>query len=460
MGRRRSPRNATEAETRVQLGQFWLDYRDDRNDWCICWYDHEARTRRRRSTGIGASEGVEPPEAAREALARHYLESSRPAEPQAKGNAVVAELMTIWQRDHVAKKAAPERYAYSVTHLLRFFDAERRGGRVAGGVTVADVNAKFVRRFIDFRKREGVGGATISRDLAALRGALNHAYREELIEAAPFVPDIDARDKAKPRELTYSMEQVASLLEAAYATPERFHVFLYTMLALSTLGRSEAILELDADRQIDRGLIYYLDPDRDQTAKRRTIVPIAPTLAPWLEGIKGRVIRYRAPIAERNWTNPHAPEFIERDCDDIGKAFDGSLIAAGITRPILDGAGQPVILPPRRKIGETDSRPKLRGLGTPNTLRHTAITEMHARGVAEAQIEAAAGHVGEGTNKRNYRHLRPDYLSELMAAIEDYWAEMKRYTTVHLRTQNGPKVISLAGARQGRFLESDGNASI
>src|SRR3546814_5435798 len=79
------------------------------------------------------------------------------------------------------------------------------------------------------------------------------------------------------------MEQVAALLEAAWGRPERRHVFLYTLIALSTCGRSEAILDLH-DHQIDRGLIYFLDPDRDQTSKRRSIVPIAPTLAPWLEG--------------------------------------------------------------------------------------------------------------------------------------------------------------------------------
>src|SRR3546814_8636568 len=84
---------------------------------------------------------------------------------------------------------------------------------------------------------------------------------------------------AKPRDVTYSMEQVAALLEAAWGRPERRHVFLYTLIALSTCGRSEAILDLH-DHQIDRGLIYFLDPDRDQTSKRRSIVPIAPTLAP------------------------------------------------------------------------------------------------------------------------------------------------------------------------------------
>lgn len=445
-------RQKAQSAERVQLGSYWLEYRAERDDWSICWYDPAARTRRRRTTGIRGGGSAEPPEAAREALARHYLEASKPAAPQPKAQAMVPELLTGWMRDHVATKADSARYAISVQHLLRFFDREQRLGRITGGVTVADVNKTFVDRFITFRKGEDVGGHTISRDLAALRGALNWAWREELIEAAPFVKDVEAKEKAKPRDLTYSMEQVAALLEAAWSRPERHHVFLYSLIALSTCGRSEAILDLH-DHQIDRGLIFFLDPDRDQTSKRRSIVPIAPTLAPWLEGVSGKVIKYRAERAPTKWADPDVPEFFERDCYDLGNAFDACLVEAGISRPVLDARGKPVSLPPRRKLGETAPRPKLRGRGTPNTLRHTIITEMHARGVPEAQIEAAAGHIGEGTNKRNYRHLRPDYLAELIDAIEDYWSEMKRYTTVHLRSHCGPRSVSVSVGRGGQHDE-------
>jgi len=444
MGRRRRPAAAN--DQRVQIGDFWLEYRAERDDWTICWYDPAIRSRRRRSTGIGGGEQGDPPEAAREALATHYLEASKPAEPQKPAEAPVAELLTFYLEDHAASKADAARYGYSVQHLLRFFDHEKKFGRIIGGVSVADVNNAFVKRFIDFRKGEGVGGHTISRDLAALRGALNHAWRSELITSVPFVRDVDPRDKAKPRDLVFTIEQVAGLLEAAYRLEERRHVFLYTLIQLSTCGRSEAILDLHA-RQIENGLIYFLDPDRDQTSKRRSIVPVCPTLAPWLEGIEGKVIRYRALLAQKKWKKADEPEYFERDCYDLGNAFDACLIEAGLSRTVIDSAGHPVMLPPRSKLGETEPRPKLKGKGTPNTLRHTIITEMHRRGVAESQIETAAGHLGEGTNKRNYRHLRPDYLAELIAAIEEYWREMTRFTTVHLRSQCGPKVVSMASAR-------------
>lgn len=448
----RQPKGAA-APGRIQLGDFWLEPRAERGEWVIAWYDAAARTRRRRTTGVTYSGEPVPPIAAQEALAEHFAASSRPAEPAAPAEMTVAKLMDIWQQEHVAVKTEdPARYAISVQHLLRFFDAERRAGRVRSAVTVADVNKKLVDRFIAFRKAEGVGGWTINRDLKALRGSLNHAWKNELIASAPFVHDVDTKDRAKPRDLVYSPERVAALLEAAYAFESRRHVFLYIMIAMSTLGRSEAILELDAE-QIRDGCIHFLADDRAQTKKRRSIVPICPTLAPWLEGLSGKVITYRTPIAEKN-RQPDGPAYFEKPCHDLGNSFDKCLVAAGICREVFDDAGNQIWLPPRRKLGEIEARPKLTGIGTPNTLRHTIITEMHRRGVPEGQIDTAAGHAGDSTGTRNYRHLRPDYLAELVTAVESYWSELTRFTTVHLRSQCGPKVVSMASARAGQRLKS------
>lgn len=132
-----------------------------------------------------------------------------------------------------------------------------------------------------------VGRHTVSRDLAALRQTLNLSWKNERIASAPFVPDVTG--KPEPRDLVYSTEQVAALLDAAWRDEQRRHVHLYSIIMLSTHGRSEAALELDGSQIVDR-CIHFNPPGRLQTKKRRSIVPIAPTLAPWLEGIDGRVI--------------------------------------------------------------------------------------------------------------------------------------------------------------------------
>ncbi|MFD1786955.1 tyrosine-type recombinase/integrase [Sphingomonas floccifaciens] len=272
--------------------------------------------------------------------------------------------------------------------------------------------------------------------------SLRHAWENEVIPSAPFIPDISEKDKPGPKDLVYTPEQIARILEAAIRIPERWHVHLFVMIMLSTHGRGEAILELDAESQVRGGLIYFNAAGRAQTKKRRSIVPIAPTLAPWLADVTGKVIQYRTTDRDGNT--------IVKPTASIKTAFEACLIEAGICEQEVDADGNAVWHEPRRRLGESHRRPKLRGIGSPNTLRHTVSTELHKRGVPEAQIDAAAGHAGVGTNKKNYRHLRPDYLGEFIEGVEDYWLEIGQFTTAHLRYQRDTNVIDLAAKRAGR----------
>lgn len=348
--------------------------------------------------------------------------------------------MADWLLQHANKHLAdPTRYANSIAHWQRFFVAERKAGRLTGGPYVSDIKKALVERFIEMREGDGVSAHTISRDVAALRQPLNWAWKDERIASAPFVPDVKGKPEGKT--LVYSPAQIAALLDAARALPEREHIALLVVIALSTHGRLEAILELTTD-QIQEGLIYFNAPGRSQTKKRRSIVPIAPTLAPWLEDLPdGRVIQWKRPSLERATGKT---VYTLEPANSVKKAFESCLLAAGISAHAVDNDGEPIWLPPRGRLGETKPRLKMVGLGSPNTLRHTCSTEMHRRGVPEAQIDTAAGHMGEGTNKRHYRHLRPDYLQDFIAGVEAFWADVGQHTTAHLRYQSDTKVIDLA----------------
>lgn len=349
--------------------------------------------------------------------------------------------MADWLTRHAdVNLSDPGRYADGIRHWRSFFAEERRAGRLTGPSTVADINSELVERFHAFRRSQGVGGHTISRDTAALRQPLNWAWKKNMIASAPFVPDVRQFEKAAPRDIVYSVEQIAAMLEAARAVPEREHIHMFAMLMLSTVGRVEAILELDA-AQVQDGLLYLNPPGRAQTKKRRSVVPIAPTLAPWLIGIEGRVIQWKKRL---NWDADLGDYVYERrPTASIKKAFEGTLLAAGITEQALDEHGEPAWLPARARLGETAPRPHLVGLGSPNTLRHTANTHMHARGVPEAQIETAAGHRGSGTNARHYRHLRPEYLRQFVDGVESFWADVGKLTCAHLREDQRPKVVAI-----------------
>jgi hypothetical protein len=92
---------------------------------------------------------------------------------QRRDEALVEDLMADWLKYHVSTPAAPDRYKISVVHWMDFFDGERRAGRLGAAVTVADLTPPLRARFRTKRAKAGAGGHTISRDLAALRGALN-----------------------------------------------------------------------------------------------------------------------------------------------------------------------------------------------------------------------------------------------------------------------------------------------
>jgi integrase len=448
-------RKGAAAGERFQLGPFWLWYRADRDDWSICWL--EARTTRRRSTGIGGGAPDSPPDAAHQALANHYLEhkaGTRAAAPEAPGEVLLGDITERWLTGHVAELAEGGRYAMSVLVLDRFWEHLRAQGRLPEPLTVSAVTSSIVDQFVAFRRGEGVSAPTISRDLAALRGPINWALRENIIAAAPRIKDVKGKEKRK--ELEWSIEQVAAILEAAWAAEERRHVHLFALINLSTHGRAEAILELDADTQIRDGLIYFNAPGRLQTRKRRSIVPICPTLAPWLDGMTGKVIRYRVPTSKKT-RSAGGPDFYERPTADIGNAFASTLVAAHMLQPELklarhavDERGQKVWLPPRKKLGEVDCRPKLVAIGSPNTLRHSIHTWHQRQGVPQAQIDAAAGHSSEQGSGANYTHLRPSYLKDFIDSTEAFWAAVGEHTDVHLRYQRDTRVVSLAATKAGK----------
>lgn len=369
----------------------------------------------------------------------------------------MSELLTMWLGAPETQRLARfDRYCYSVKALERFFAHDRASGHLADRLTLAHLKKRTVERFIAFRKAEGVCGETIEGDLAALRRGMRWAEREELITAAPFIKAVDPEDRSEPRSVEFDMEQVAAILEAAAGRPDREHVLIFSLIMLSTHFRCEAVLEMQS-HQVDkvtvlgtgesRWILNSNAPGRRQTTKKRSRVPACSILRPWLAGIEGKVIVYRTALAERRWAVPGVPEYFERPCYDIGKAFEACQVAAGLAhpglnliRPMLDDQGQQAV----RINGRTkEDVPQWQGIGTPNTLRHTCHTYHQTVGTPQAQIDMAAGHSGEQGSGRNYTHLRPEYLKDFMAATEAYWEEMGRLTQAHLRHRPSATVLPL-----------------
>jgi integrase len=452
------------ASERFELGPFYLWYREDRDEWCIVW--RHGRGTRRKTTGIGGR-GSNPPDqpiappAAREALGDHWAEwkanVGKLAAPEAQppGKTLYAEIQAAWLEEHVAHLEAPDRYVDSTLVIEQFWDHLAARNELPNPLTVDTITNAIADKFITWRKAQGASTPTISRDLAALRGPITWGLKPEIdrLTSGPRIKDV--KGKKKSRELEYSPEQVAVLLEAAWASIERQHVFMFAMASLSTHGRTEAILEFDVDRQYRAGLLNFLCPGEEQTRKRRSIVPACPTFKPWLDQHRGKLIVYRVPTSEKSRA-AGAPDYFERPTNDIGNAFKGTLLAAhemrpdlGFARQACDERGKPIWLEPRKKLGEREPRPKMVGIGSPNTLRHTIHTWHKRIGTPEAQIDAAAGHSEQGTGA-NYTHLRPEYLQEFIINTERFWEAVGEFTDVHLLYQRSTNIAAIGSARFSR----------
>jgi integrase len=420
---------------RIWAGPYWLQWRQERKVWEIAWYDRGsmARTRRVRriATGIqdcGPDKG--PSEAAVRALFDHFAASSRShAGPT---DAFVEMLLAEWLEDITETNVDPVRAANCVVHLLKYFEIERASGRINDGPRVSHVNRQFCRGYYKWRLAQpgrngtNITAATVDRELAVLRAALNFAEREKKIDRAPFVLSVPAKYKCVSRSFAYTPEEVAKILEAAARHPSRRHIIHFIIIMLSTHSRAEAVLALDIDKQVKNGCIDFLPPGKSQTKKRRSTVRMAPTLVGWIDILTGKAIEYRTIDFSSK-----EPRLIVRDTKSIRTGFNACLIEAGLYKTV------------ERSVNRNGNRQleSVRiGLGGPTMLRHTIATRLNLYGIPKPQIDTAAGHAPIGTNAENYVHLRPEYLTDFMAGIERFWEEVEAYTQVHRLPHCYPKL--------------------
>jgi integrase len=446
--------------------EMWLEWRAERAEYAVAWYDRAARTRRRKQIGIGPGEGNDPPREAFEALAAHFAARTRPAQPQQPADVGLSTILTSYLTEHcrpedpAAGIAAPERQAYAVLSIERYLDHRRQ--RAGGGrlVTIADLGREFLADFSRFRRADSVADSTIKRELSVLRAAVHWAADGEIIATLPHLPKLRGADelKTRGRKLAYTLPQVAAILEAAWSEPRRQHIHLFAITMLASHARTEAILECDLDLQYADDVIDWLGPDREQTSKRRSITPVGPTLTSWLEKRSGKLIKFRAEKAKRHWADPDVPEFLERPTLSIDTAFEKTLIAAGQAHPSLrlalpvlgpDGDQQVRLVkePGKQGRGAAHEEPVWRGMGSPNTFRHTVHTQLRRVGVPKGQIDAASGHRDPGTGG-HYDHLDAKHdMKDLVDGIEQVFSDLAQFTKVHLRSQCGPKVIDMGAVR-------------
>ena len=234
---------------------------------------------------------------------------------------------------------------------------------------------------------QGLSDGYIRRILGVGQAALNRAFRDGEISAAPVIALALAPESAL-RERLLSLQEAAALFQSVTMP----HQTMYLLLAFATAARPAAILEVSSFRiDCDARLIKLNPPGRKQNKKRRPTLPICDTLLPYLRNLPpGPVVHYQG-RALRSFKKAF-DRLTRRAARSIRE--EGAEVARVCRRAKRRAAAWDVI-----KAAKERATAMLEV--TPYTIRHTVATEMRKRGVATWEVAGFLGHSsGYKTTKR------------------------------------------------------------
>lgn len=242
-----------------------------------------------------------------------------------------------------------------------------------GHVLAEEIKRIKVREFTDALHKAKQSRATIRKHLEHLSAALHHAKNEGLISK---VPKIDKPAPPPPREVILRREEAIKFINGIN-TP---HVKLFALLALYTLSRKTAILELTWDRvDMDNRRIEFNVPGRERTRKRR--VPVT-----FYSSILYNALEDTLKLAQTDYVVEYNGQHVQ----DIKKAFRAA------------------------------ARKLRMGHVTPHVLRHTGASLMAMNGVSMEEIAAYMGD-SIATVERHYLKYHPEYLKNAANALKDIY---------------------------------------
>lgn len=261
---------------------------------------------------------------------------------------------------------------YELANLRQYASSFKRIKEHLGDTPIRSLTRHHIKIYTS-KRRKSVKDPTIRKELTMLTAALNFARKEGWIDTVPYIDkpaEGIAHDKwLKPEEVRYFMQHI-----------DAPHLRLFALLALHTLSRKTAILDLTWDRvDLDRRLIDFNPPDRHPNRKRRVAAPInSKTLYTAL--LEGRELAQTDYVIEYGY----------HDVGDIRKSF----MAAA------ERAGLPWV--------------------TPHILRHSGATNLAQQGVPLIEIAQLMGDSLKTVEKHYLKHC-PDYMANTTKKLAEIY---------------------------------------
>lgn len=304
-----------------------------RGRWYAVWV--EGGKTQRRALRASASE--------RELAERNYHDWVKTPQGETVGDIMKAYLA---EKDQTAAHPARLHFAWD----------KARGS--FGFLRPDQITRERCRDYASRRYREGVGPATVRKELQVIRAALGWAERRD---GAKF----DFPKAPPPRDRHLSRQEYQRLLDSC-GMP---HVRLFCLLALNTGARASAILELEWARvDLDSRRISYERQEDGKPRKKRATAPINETLHTALvEARRG---------AETGWVVEYAGDRVR----SIKRGFRAACERAGLEDV------------------------------TPHVLRHTCAVWLAEAGLSMSEIAQFLGHTDSRITERVYARYSPKHL--------------------------------------------------
>jgi integrase len=265
----------------------------------------------------------------------------------------IADLWPRYVKDRIGDGARADRFKAHWTALEPHF-----GHRLGKAI-----NRDDCRAYWQSRKDAGYSPSTIKTDLELLRACLRWRYGAE-------APTIWIPPASKPRDRWLTKDEARALVDAA-ETP---HIKLFLIIGLATGARAGAILDLTWDRvDFAHGTIDFRPSGRNQTNKRRTVVPMNATARPALEE------------AYRGRRTDNVIEYNGKPIASVKKAVER----------LAAKTGMPV---------------------SPHVLRHTCAVWMAQANVPMQKIAQYLGHTSTRVTESTYARYSPSFMQDAGAA--------------------------------------------
>lgn len=346
--------------------------RPDSPFWWATWTDAHGKTARR-STGVRRED--DPRKERAKAIRAQWIvdaaeERKHGPKPRKAAGPTFDELMVLYLDGPSLEKRSHARDLYSLKRLAPVFE-----GRELGSLAGADV-----RGYIAKRQAEGIAPATINREIALIRAAINWALDElDWNIPNPFKRRRLKEPTGRNRWLTHT--EAVALIQTAERVPKAGHLPDFIKTGLYTGMRPGEILGLEWSRvDLSRNLIYL--GSMDQKNGKTGSVPI--------NGRAREVILSRARFRVM-WCPASPWVFANREGERIAsvkKSFASAVVKAGLEDV------------------------------HPHDLRRTFGSWLVQAGVSIQLVSALLRHSDIRITDRVYAHLSPDSLRDAAAVLD------------------------------------------